>query len=47
MAQGIERSPASALAILDALQEHVEVNPAIERRILEEARRVAETERDA
>jgi hypothetical protein len=47
MARGIERSPASALAILDALQERVEVDPAIERRIREEARRVAETERDA
>lgn len=47
MAQGFERSPASALAILGALKERVEVDPAIERRIREEARRVAETDRDA
>ena len=47
MAQGVERSTASALAILDALQERVEVDPAIERRIREEARRITEMECDA
>jgi hypothetical protein len=44
MAQGVERSPASALAILAALKERVDVDPAIERRILEEARCIAGTD---